>query len=168
MKKLTAIGAAVLFATVAGLSTPAAAQHRDRNDGPHREWSQRDHDRGRNDDRRDHRWDDRRHDDRRYSRNDRYDRHDRYDHRDDRRYYAPRTYRPSHVYVVPRGYTVNRWRVGARMPAPYYASAYYVDPYAYRLAPPPRGYRWVRVDRDVYMVSIASGLIANVLYDIFR
>ncbi|HZX79555.1 MAG TPA: RcnB family protein [Lysobacter sp.] len=163
MKKLSAIGAAVLFATVAGLSTPAAAQHRDRDDGPRREWQHRDDHRGRDRNRDDRRYG---HDDR--GRYDRHDRHDRYDRRDDRRYYAPRAYRPAYVYVAPRGYAVNRWRVGARMPAPYYASAYYVDPYAYRLAAPPRGYRWVRVDRDVYMVSIASGVIANVLYDIFR
>lgn len=108
----------------------------------------------------------------RYDR-DRYDRHDRYERRDryvdhSRRYYAPRTYRPAYVYVAPRGYRVSRWNVGHRMPPPFYARPYYVDPLAYQLRMPPRGYRWVRVDRDVYLVSVTSGLIADVLYGIFR
>ena len=109
----------------------------------------------------------------RHDRRHRYDRHDRYDRRDryvdhSRRYYAPRSYRPAYVYVAPRGYRVSRWNVGHRMPPPFYASPYYVDPLAYQLRMPPRGYRWVRVDRDVYLVSVASGLVADVLYGIFR
>ena len=98
---------------------------------------------------------------------DRYDRGDRY-YGDSRRHYAPRQYRPAYVYVAPRGYRVSRWNVGHRMPPPFYARPYYIDPLSYRLRTPPRGYRWVRVDRDVYLVSVASGLIADVLYGIFR
>ncbi|HEY4583980.1 MAG TPA: RcnB family protein [Lysobacter sp.] len=165
MKKITSIGASLLFATTLAVSASAVAQPRDRDDDePRRGWQHRD-----DGDRDAHRY-------RRYER-DRHARHDRDDDDDDddddrrryeRRYYAPRAYRPAYVYVAPRGYAVDRWRVGSRMPPPFYASRYHVDPYAYRLDAPPRGYRWVRVDRDAYLVSIASGVISNVLYDIFR
>ncbi|OLP61706.1 hypothetical protein BJF93_08895 [Xaviernesmea oryzae] len=33
----------------------------------------------------------------------------------------------------------------------------------YRLAPPPRGYRWVRADRDFLLISIGNGTISNVI-----
>lgn len=161
MKKLTAWGVVAVLAASA-FATPALArdEHRDHDRGAYGHRDDRDrhehgrgdgHDGWRRDDRRDWR-DDHRHDARRY----------------DRRVYAPRVYRPPYVYVVPRGYAMQRWRVGTRMPPPFYASRYYVDPYAYELRSPPRGYRWVRVDRDVYLVSIASGVIADVLYGIFR
>lgn len=185
MKKLTAFTAATLLVAMSALATPASAQayHGDRDDDRHEtRWGDhdRDHDRDgdhdRDDrhrgDRDDHRrWDHDR-DDRygRYDRDDRYDRYDRHSRYDryDRRAYAPRVYRAPYAYVVPRGYALQRWRVGTRMPPPFYASGYYVDPYAYQLRLPPRGYRWVRVDHDAYMVSMASGIIADVLYGIFR
>lgn len=36
----------------------------------------------------------------------------------------------------------------------------------YNLAPPPRGYRYVRVGNDILLIAIRSGLIVNVLYDV--
>lgn len=177
MNKTTALAASLIFATASAFALPAAAQSRDDHRGNDRhEWS-RDHD-----ERGDHDRDDRNrgHDDRR---DDRHDRDRRYadDHRNDRyapryvapryvapRYTAPRVYRPGYVYVAPRGYAVQRWRVGTRMPPPFYVSQYYVDPYAYQLRIPPRGYHWVRVDRDVYLVSMASGIVSDVLYGVFR
>jgi Ni/Co efflux regulator RcnB len=33
----------------------------------------------------------------------------------------------------------------------------------YRLAPPPRGYRWVQVNNDYLMISIAGGVISNII-----
>lgn len=160
MNKPAAWGALVLAAASA-FAAPAFAHddHRDHDRGAygHRE------DHGRHN----HRWDDgddwRR--DRRWDDRDDW-RHDARHH--DRRAHVPRVYRPTYVYVVPRGYAVQRWRVGTRMPPPFYASRYYLDPYAYRLPPPPRGYRWVRVDRDAYLVAVTSGLIADVLYGLFR
>jgi Ni/Co efflux regulator RcnB len=32
-----------------------------------------------------------------------------------------------------------------------------------RLTAPPRGYRWVRIDRDYLLISVASGTIAKVV-----
>lgn len=186
MKTITALGTAALLA-VSTFATPALAQHGYGHDDDRRS-ERREHREERRDDRRD--WRDERREDRRDHRDDRREaRHDRYDdrreaiarhhrwqrehdrrdrHYDARRYYAPRSYRPSYVYVAPRGYRSMRWHVGHRMPPPFYARPYYIDPLAYQLRMPPRGYRWVRVDRDVYLVSVASGLIADVLYGIFR
>ncbi|MBB3441568.1 RcnB family protein [Sinorhizobium sp. B11] len=33
----------------------------------------------------------------------------------------------------------------------------------YRLAPPPRGYHWVRADNDYLLVGIASGVISSII-----
>lgn len=33
----------------------------------------------------------------------------------------------------------------------------------YHLAPPPRGYRWVQVNNDYLMISIAGGVISNII-----
>jgi Ni/Co efflux regulator RcnB len=37
----------------------------------------------------------------------------------------------------------------------------------YRLRPPPRGHYWVRVDNDVLLTAIATGLIVDVAYNLF-
>jgi Ni/Co efflux regulator RcnB len=42
-----------------------------------------------------------------------------------------------------------------------------VDYRGYQLPPPPFGYHWVRVDRDVVLVSLASGLIQDILYGLY-
>jgi Ni/Co efflux regulator RcnB len=47
----------------------------------------------------------------------------------------------------------------------YLQPRYYVQDYrTYHLAPPPRGYRWVRPENDRYLlVEAAKGLISQVL-----
>ena len=91
-------------------------------------------------------------------------RHDRRDHRDDRRDY--REYRKD----VRQAYrqdqrNYRRWARGQYIPHDYMASRYYINDYrSYRLAPPPRGYAWVRPyqnDDTYYMVQLATGLIAQ-------
>ncbi len=91
-------------------------------------------------------------------------RHDRRDHRDDRRDY--REYRKD----VRQAYrqdqrNYRRWARGQYIPRDYMASRYYISDYrSYRLAPPPRGYAWVRPyqnDDTYYMVQLATGLIAQ-------
>ncbi|GAB2489637.1 RcnB family protein [Arenimonas alkanexedens] len=155
------------------------ADHRDNR----RDWRQNqrlDGNEGPNDSRYDRR-NDRRYDSRFDSRNDRrYDR--RYDRRSDRRdYYARQSdrrwngynwhpqhrYRAPVRYVYPRGYNAYQWRVGHRLPRNYYERSYYVDYRAYSLPPPPYGYHWIRVDRDVVLVALASGLIRDVLYGLY-
>ena len=89
----------------------------------------------------------------------------RRDYRDDRRDY--RHYRKD----VRKAYRQDqkdyrRWARGQYIPRDYMASRYYINDYrTYRLAPPPRGYAWVRPyqnDDTYYMVQIASGLIAQI------
>ena len=156
-----------------------------------------DRDRGRNErswnDRRDHRHNDSRHADRR--RDDRHDhrrhndRHERRSAHDDRRHYDrdrhdrryaqydrrayerhyryPPRYRVVH-YHPPRGYRPHVWYRGARLPAAYYAPRYVVYNYHdYRLRPPPYGYHWVRVDNDVILAAITTGIVLQVVNGIF-
>lgn len=75
--------------------------------------------------------------------------HDR-DHRDwDHRYYSER-----------RGYGGPHWSRGYRYDGPMYI----VNDYnAYRLAPPPYGYRWVRNDDSYLLVSIGDNMILDLV-----
>lgn len=102
-----------------------------------------------------------RYDDDRYGYDDRRDHDrdddDRYDHRyDDRR----RHDNGRHLGQIKHGY-----RRGERAPVVYLQPRYYVTDYRhYHLAPPPRGYRWVRPADDRYLlVEITSGLISQAL-----
>lgn len=125
-------------------------------------------------------------DDRREYRSDhRYDH--RVDHRRDHRYgdrdqrsWSSGSYTqhwqaaPSHYtrhrapyYQPPRGYQARHWQRGHYLPSHYRASPYVVDYRHYRLAAPPRGYHYVRVNDDVVLAAIASGLISDVLFNLF-
>lgn len=136
-----------------------------------REWraDRRDDRHDRREDRREWRHD--RRDDRRDWREDRRD-HRGYVRHDDRRWRGYQ-WRPEHRYraptryVYPSGHRYVRWSVGHRMPRAYYGRPYYVDYNAYRLPPPPYGHRWVRSDRDVVLVALATGLVLDVLYDLY-
>jgi Ni/Co efflux regulator RcnB len=64
------------------------------------------------------------------------------------------------------GHQKQAWRRGDHLPAAYRGQAYYIEDYrAYRLAPPPRGYRWVRPYRDenqYILIQISTGLIDRI------
>lgn len=70
---------------------------------------------------------------------------------------------------APKGYDARRdWRHGQKLPAAYRSRGYYVDYRAYHLKQPPRGYSWVRAnDRNVYLVNDRSGLIAQIVLNLF-
>lgn len=57
------------------------------------------------------------------------------------------------------------FRRGQRIPVMYMQPRYYVQDYrVYHLAPPPRGYHWVRPDDGRYLlISTATGLISQIL-----
>lgn len=152
------------------------------NRGGHDQYARNDY--ARNDHRRDddRRGDTRHYDDRRYDH--RYDgRHDNryrdyrgghgnYVRHHDRRWngnhwYPQYRYRAPVRYVYPPGYRSYHWRVGHRLPPAYYGRPYWVDYRPYRLPPPPYGYGWVRVDQDVVLVALATGLILDVLYGVY-
>ncbi|HTK34169.1 MAG TPA: RcnB family protein [Caulobacteraceae bacterium] len=72
------------------------------------------------------------------------------------------------AYRYPRGLTYRSWARGQTLPRAYFAPPYYIDNWtAYRLGPPPRGYRYVRVGNDIVLAAIATGLIANVINGVF-
>ncbi|WCE02580.1 RcnB family protein [Pseudoxanthomonas sp. JBR18] len=61
------------------------------------------------------------------------------------------------------GWQKQAWKRGEHLPRGDY-DGYYVDYREYHLAPPPRGYRWVRpVDDRYLLVEVATGLIAEAL-----
>lgn len=126
----------------------------------------------RNDDRADGRYD-QRYDQRYDSRQDRYDdRHDRYEDRQDRRENraerrAERRYNAGR-YHAPRGYYARHWRQGDRLPASYRSRVYVVDHNRYGLRAPPRGYQYTRVDNDVVLTAVATGIIASVIVGMFQ
>lgn len=98
--------------------------------------------------------------------------HGNYVRHNDRRWngnhwYPQYRYRAPARYVYPPGYRPYQWRVGYRLPPGYYGRPYYVDYNYYRLPPPPYGYGWVRVDRDVVLVALATGLIIDALYGLY-
>lgn len=93
------------------------------------------------------------------------------DHRDERRAYrmGQRDGRGRYYageYNRPMGWQDRSWRRGERLPSSYRSQNYYVSNYgAYGLRAPPRGYRYVRVNNDIVMVAIVSGLISQILSD---
>jgi Ni/Co efflux regulator RcnB len=162
MKTLFAAAVAVSMLT-GTMSTAFADNDRGRHERRHDDHGK---------DRRDYRGNDR-HDNRRDHRdNGRYD-HGRYDRRD-----AYRSgYRHGRVdqhrynrgrYIAPRGYYVRSWRHGDRLPRSYYETRYIVrDYHAYHLNAPPRGHHWVRVNNDVVLAAVASGLVVSVVSGLF-
>ncbi len=109
-----------------------------------------------------------RHDDRgnygdRHDNGNRYDNGNRGNHYgwNGQRYHAP------NQYVRPYGYQVRTWRGGDRLPSAYRGSQYYVDYRQYHLNAPPRGYQYVRVNNDVILAAIATGLIASVITGLY-
>lgn len=94
----------------------------------------------------------------------------RYDHRyhdyDRRGYHHGRT--RAGEYRHPRGYRPHVWRRGERLPVAYYARPYVVRDYrGCHLRQPPRGAHWVRVNNDVLLAAIATGIVLDVVYDHF-
>ncbi|BEU68056.1 hypothetical protein MAFF301069_26110 [Ralstonia pseudosolanacearum] len=56
-----------------------------------------------------------------------------------------------------------RWAKGDRIPPEYRQRQYIVDDWrAYHLAPPPRGYHWVGVGGDYFLVA-PTGIVFNVM-----
>lgn len=85
----------------------------------------------------------------------------------DKNRYSPYRYRPTVRYAYPHGYQAGYWDIGTQLPPGYFSPDYYVDYRRFRLRQPPEGYEWVRVERDVYLVSIGTGLIRDALYELF-
>jgi Ni/Co efflux regulator RcnB len=187
----TLVVSAIAISLLAGAVSPAYADSNDRGGRHERNWDNRGRDRGhdrsqyRNDRRDSWRADNRnnhgyrdyrgygRVDSRHYYRDDR--RYDRFNGRyyDGRRYYSPSRHDYSKRYYGgryyrPSGYRYYSWHRGDRLPYAYYAPRYVLRDYrAYRLYAPPRGYHWVRVDNDVVLAAITTGIVLSVFDNIF-
>lgn len=72
------------------------------------------------------------------------------------------------AYRGPKGYYGQRYHRGERLDAVYLRPVYRVDYRRYRLAPPPRGYEYIRVNNDVMLTAMATGVITAVLIDTFN
>jgi Ni/Co efflux regulator RcnB len=72
------------------------------------------------------------------------------------------------TYYRPYGYSQRYWRRGDRLPVEYYGSSYIIgNYYDCGLRAPPYGYHWVRVDHDVVLAAIATGVVLDVIYNQF-
>jgi Ni/Co efflux regulator RcnB len=143
----------------------------DRRDHDRRDHDRRDWDRNRHDNRNDHRNDwSRNHYQRGWDRpRSDWNRHPNYwdNRRHDRRDHARYRYNYG-SYHAPRGYYYRTWHRGDRLPRAWYGASYIVyDWRPYRLYAPPYGYHWVRVGDDVVLTAIATGIVLDVLYDIW-
>ena len=128
-------------------------------------------------DRREDRWD--RREDRWDRREDRWDRReDRWDRRDGwwrgrsefRDYRGRRNgyyFAPGYGYyrVAPTYYGYG-WRRGHTVPHAYRRYVVH-DPYFYNLRPAPRGHQWIYLDNDLVLIGITSGVIADIVFDVF-
>lgn len=65
-------------------------------------------------------------------------------------------------------YVVRSWRRGDRLPAAYGSRGYVVNYPRYRLYAPPRGAQWVRVNDDLILAVLATGLVLDVIHDLRR
>ena len=70
-------------------------------------------------------------------------------------------YRP-----VDRRYYGYRWARGGFVPYGY-RSFYVQDPYMYGLRAAPYGHRWVYVDNNLVLMALATGLIADIVYNAY-
>jgi Ni/Co efflux regulator RcnB len=72
------------------------------------------------------------------------------------------------LYNRPSGYYHRTWHRGDRLPRAWYGPQYIVhDWHPYRLYSPPYGYHWVRVGDDVLLTAIATGVVLDVIYNIW-
>lgn len=72
------------------------------------------------------------------------------------------------VYQRPYGYQYRQWNAGYTLPPAYRDRRYAVDHRQYGLRAPPPGYQYTRVDNDVVLTAIATGLIASVIVGLFN
>jgi Ni/Co efflux regulator RcnB len=94
-----------------------------------------------------------------------------------RRKIVPKTYRHNYralkryrakPYIRPKGWYYHRWIFGDILPSLFWARQYWInDFWLYGLPVPPRGHVWVRYDKDALLVEISTGVILQVIYDIY-
>mgnify|MGYP003631213908 CR=1 FL=1 len=82
-------------------------------------------------------------------------------------YHAVKRYRAK-PYVRPKGWYSRRWIYGDILPSLFWTRKYWVnDFWRYGLPIPPHDHVWVRYDKDALLVEISTGVILQVIYDIY-
>jgi Ni/Co efflux regulator RcnB len=71
-------------------------------------------------------------------------------------------------YKAPRGYQARSFHRGEQLPSAYRSKSYVVNYHTYGLRAPPRGYQYVRVNNDVVLTAITTGIIASVISELFN
>ena len=169
MNKIMIVGALIIAMT--GISTAQAGEHGGGHGGEHHggQGNQRgedhrgshgyEHHNSGKSDWQDHRRDEKKHwkDHRRDEKAQWHDNRGGQSHWQGHRFHAPTPY------YRPHGYLVRRWHDGDRLPYAYRARQYYVDYQQYNLTPPPRGYQYIRVNNDVVLTAITTGVIMSVI-----
>ncbi|MGI4756648.1 MAG: RcnB family protein [Janthinobacterium lividum] len=84
------------------------------------------------------------------------DHHD--DHRNDQHGPSPQQHFDNNHFV-----RHNDWHKGSRLAPADWNRGDRVDYHQYRLAPPPRGYEWRRVDGNYVMAAVATGIVASLV-----
>ena len=82
--------------------------------------------------------------------------------------HASKRYKAPSRYQAPRGYQARQWHRGDKLPSSYRGQRYVVDYRHYGLGAPPRGYQYVRVNNDVVLTAVATGVVASVIYQLFQ
>jgi Ni/Co efflux regulator RcnB len=58
-----------------------------------------------------------------------------------------------------------RWNKGERVPQPYRGPQYVVNDWrGYHLKQPPRGYQWIGVGADYFLVGVATGIVLESVF----
>ena len=81
---------------------------------------------------------------------------------------ALQSYPAPREWVPPQDYRTVVFEPGMRLPETWYRSGYTLEHHVYALPPPPPRHQWVRVDDDAVLVGLASGLVADFVYDLFE
>ena len=166
MKNFMIVSALVL--SIAGISTAQADQGWRGQNNQNQQSEHRGDNRGNE---YNNRHDNNRHDNNNGNRYDNGNRHDNVKHYSNNRgnHYGwnGHRYQAPSQYVRPHGYQVRTWHGGDRLPRAYRASQYHVDYRQYHLNAPPRGYQYVRVNNDVVLTAIATGIIASVITGLY-
>lgn len=58
-----------------------------------------------------------------------------------------------------------RWRKGERVPEPYRGRQYVINDWRpYHLHQPPRGYQWISVGADFFLIGVGSGVVLEAVF----
>lgn len=73
--------------------------------------------------------------------------------------------KPGHGYDRPDPAPA-RWSKGERVPQPYRGPQYVINDWrGYHLKQPPRGYQWISVGADYFLIGVTTGIVLESVFD---